>query len=120
MFMGLDAINQTLILKEIVHFELKLMQGISIIQVEHDSNNEAMFDLIPPMMSFQLVKMALCDFIDSVFDPYRSQLAKFYPMKRLISLNDINKNSSMLIRGNPAPSSSLISKIYNVLQYRMG
>ncbi len=35
----------------------------------------------------------------------------FGPMKRLISLNDINRNSLMLTRGNPAPSSSLISRI---------
>ncbi len=52
MFMGLDATNQTLILKEIAHFELKLVQGILAIQVEHDSNNEAAFDLAPHVMSF--------------------------------------------------------------------
>ncbi len=52
MFLGLDATNQILILKEIVHFGLKLVQGILAIQVEHDSNNEAAFDLAPHVMSF--------------------------------------------------------------------
>ncbi len=27
--------------------------------------------------------MALCDFIDSVFDPYRSQLTKFWPDEKI-------------------------------------
>jgi len=70
MFLGLDATDQTLILKEIAHFGLKLVQGILAIQAEHNSNNEVVLDLAPPVMSFQLVKMALSDFIDSVFDPY--------------------------------------------------
>jgi hypothetical protein len=35
-------------------------------------------DLAPHVMLFQLVEMAPCNFIDSVFDPYRSQLAKFW------------------------------------------
>ena len=35
-------------------------------------------------MMFQLVKMAPCDFIDSVFDPYRSQLAKFWPDEKIV------------------------------------
>ncbi len=78
MFLGLDAADQTSILKEIVHFGLKLMQGISTIQAEHNSNNEAALNLAPPMMPFQLVEMAPCDFIDSVLDPYRSQLVKFW------------------------------------------
>lgn len=52
MFLGLDAVDQTLILKEIAHFRLKLMQGISAIQVERNSNNEAALDLTPPVMSF--------------------------------------------------------------------
>jgi len=57
MFLGLDAVDQTSILKEIVHFRLKLVQGISAIQVERDSNNEATLDLAPPVMLFQLVEM---------------------------------------------------------------
>ncbi len=52
MFLGLDATNQTLILKEIAHFGLKLVQGILAIQVEHDSNNEAALDLTPHVMLF--------------------------------------------------------------------
>ncbi len=52
MFMGLDVANQTLILKEIAHFGLKLVQGISIIQVERDLSNEAALNLAPPVMSF--------------------------------------------------------------------
>jgi hypothetical protein len=52
MFLGLDAADQTLILKEIAHFGLKLVQGISAIQVERDSNNEAALDLAPPVMPF--------------------------------------------------------------------
>jgi hypothetical protein len=31
MFLGLDVVDQMLILKEIAHFKLKLVQGISII-----------------------------------------------------------------------------------------
>jgi len=52
MFLGLDAANQTLILKEIVHFGLKLVQGISTIQAKRDSNNEDALDLTPPVMPF--------------------------------------------------------------------
>jgi hypothetical protein len=52
MFLGLDATNQTLILKEIAHFGLKLVQGMLAIQVEHDLNNEAALDLAPHVMSF--------------------------------------------------------------------
>ncbi len=83
MFLGLDAVDQTLILKEIAHFGLKLMQGILVIQVERNSNNEATLDLAPLVMPFQLVEMALCDFIDSVLDPYQSQLAKFWPDEKI-------------------------------------
>ncbi len=79
MFLVLDAANQTSILKEIAHFELRLLQGISAIQAKRDSNNEAALDLALLVMPFQLVEMAPCDFIDSVLDPYRSQLAKFWP-----------------------------------------
>jgi hypothetical protein len=78
MFLALDAVNQMSILKEIAHFELKLVQGISAIQAEHDLNNEVALDLALPMVPFQLVEMAPCDFINSVLDPYRSQLAKFW------------------------------------------
>ena len=70
MFLGLDVVDQTLILKEIAHFGLKLVQGISAIQAERDSNNEVVPDLALLVMPFQLVEMAPCDFIDSVFDPY--------------------------------------------------
>jgi hypothetical protein len=52
MFLVLDAANQTLILKEIVHFGLKLVQGILAIQAECDSNNEAALDLALPVMPF--------------------------------------------------------------------
>jgi hypothetical protein len=52
MFLGLDAVDQTLILKEIPHFGLKLVQGISTIQAERDSNNEAALDLTLPVMLF--------------------------------------------------------------------
>jgi hypothetical protein len=63
-------------------------------------------------MPFQLVEKAPCDFIDSIFESYRNQLAKFWPDEKIISLNDINKkNSSTLTRRNPTPSSSLISMI---------
>jgi flagellar biosynthesis protein FliQ len=79
MFLGLDAADQMLILKEIAHFRLKLVQGISVIQAECDSNNEATLDFAPPVMSFHLVEMAPCNFINLVLNPYRSQLAKFWP-----------------------------------------
>jgi hypothetical protein len=69
-FKTLDAVDQTLILKEIVHFGLKPVQGISAVQAERDSNNEVVLDLALHVMSFQLVEMALCHFIDSVLDPY--------------------------------------------------
>jgi hypothetical protein len=83
MFLGLDATDQMLILKEITHCRLKLMQGISTIQAEHNSNNEAMLDFAAPVMSFHLVEMAPCNFINLVFDPYRSQLAKFWPHEKI-------------------------------------
>jgi len=83
MFMGLDAADQMLILKEIAHFILKLMQGISVVQAERNSNNEVALNLVPPMMSLQLVEMPLCDFVDSVLDSYRSQLAKFWPNEKI-------------------------------------
>ncbi len=83
MFLGLDTANQMLILKEITHFKLKLLQGISIVQAKHDSNNKVALDLAPHVISFQLVEMALCDFINSVLDPYRSQLAKFWPDEQI-------------------------------------
>jgi len=68
--LGLDAIDQTSILKEIAHFKLKLVPSISATQVERDLNNEATLDLAPLMMSFQLVEMTSCNFIDSILDPY--------------------------------------------------
>ena len=40
-------------------------------------------DLAPLVMPFQLVEMALCHFIDSVLDPYRSQSAKFWPDEKI-------------------------------------
>jgi hypothetical protein len=79
MFMGLHGADQMLILKEIAHFVLKLMQGILVVQDERNSNNEVELNLVPPMMSLQLVEMPLCDFVNSVLDSYRSQLAKFWP-----------------------------------------
>jgi hypothetical protein len=83
MFLVLDVANQMSILKEIAHFELKLVQGISAIQAERDSNNEVALDLALPMMPFQLVEMAPCDFINSVLNPYQSQLAKFWPDEKI-------------------------------------
>jgi hypothetical protein len=82
-FMGLDAADQMLILKEIAHFILKLMQGVSVVQAERNSNNELALNLVPHVMSLQLVKMPLCDFVDSVLDSYRSQLAKFWPDEKI-------------------------------------
>lgn len=67
---GLDAVDQASILKEIAHFGLKVVQGISLVQVERNSNNEARLNLAPLVMLLQLVEMALCDFIDSVLNPY--------------------------------------------------
>ena len=52
MFLGLDVVDQTLILKEIAHFGLKLVQGISAIQAERDSNNEVVPDLALLVMPF--------------------------------------------------------------------
>jgi len=78
MFLGLDAADQMLILKEIAHFRLKLVQGISTIQAERDLNNEVVFDFAPHVMPFHLVEMAPCNFINSILDLYRSQLAKFW------------------------------------------
>jgi len=81
--MGLDVADQMLILKEIAHFILKPMQGISVVQAERNSNNEVALNLVAPMMSLQLVEMPLCDFVDSVLDSYRSQLAKFWPDEKI-------------------------------------
>ena len=67
---GLDEVDQASILKEIAHFGLKVVQGISLVQVERNSNNEARLNLAPLVMLLQLVEMALCDFIDSVLNPY--------------------------------------------------
>ncbi|CAM6012093.1 unnamed protein product [Sphagnum balticum] len=75
MFLGLDVADQMSILKEIAHFGLKLLQGTLVIQAERNLNNK---DLAPLVMPYQLVEMAPCDFIDSVLNPYRSQLAKFW------------------------------------------
>jgi len=83
LFLGLDAADQTSIVKEIAHFWLKLMQGISAIQAERDSNNKATPDLALLVMPFQLVEIAPCDFIDSVLDPYQSQLAKIWPDEKI-------------------------------------
>jgi len=83
MFLGLDATDQTLILKEIAHFKLKLVQGILVIQAKRDSNNKATLDLAPPVMSFKLVEMAPCNFINSLLDPYGSQLAKLWPNEKI-------------------------------------
>ncbi len=52
MFLVLDVANQMSILKEIAHFGLKLVQGISAIQAECDSNNEAALDLALLVMPF--------------------------------------------------------------------
>jgi hypothetical protein len=59
------------------------VQGISVIQAQRDSNNEVVLDLALLVMPFQLVEMASCDFIDSILDPYRSQLAKFWPDEKI-------------------------------------
>ncbi len=83
MFLGLDAADQMLIMKEITHFKLKLVQSISAIQVECDLNNEVALDLALPVMPFQLVEMALCNFINLVLDPYQSRLAKFWPNEKI-------------------------------------
>jgi hypothetical protein len=83
MFLGFDVIGQMLILKEIAHFKLKLVQGILAIQAKRNLNNEVVLDLTPPVMPFQLVEMAPCNLIDLVFDPYRSQLAKFWPNEKI-------------------------------------
>jgi len=120
MFLGLDAVDQTSILKEIVHFGLKLVQGISAIQAKRNSNNEAALHLAPPMMSFQLVEMVPCDFIDSVLNPYQSQLAKFWPDEKIDFIERHHKNSSMLTRGNSPPSSSLINRIIQRSSIRDG
>jgi len=83
MFLGLDAADQMLILKEIAHFKLKLVQGISAIQAERDLNNEAALDFAPHVMPFHLVEMASCNFINLILDPYRSQLAKLWPDEKI-------------------------------------
>ena len=59
------------------------MQGISLVQAECNSNNEATLDLTPHVMSFQLVEMAPCDYIDLVLSPYRSQLTKFLSNEKI-------------------------------------
>jgi hypothetical protein len=59
------------------------MQGISAIQAERDSNNKTMLDLTLLVMPFQLVEIAPCDFVNSVLDPYQSQLAKIWPDEKI-------------------------------------
>jgi hypothetical protein len=50
---GLDAVDQMLILKEIVHFGLKLVQGISVVEAKRKSNDEVVLNLAPALvMSF--------------------------------------------------------------------
>jgi len=59
------------------------MQGISAIQAERDSNNKTTLDLDLLVMPFQLVEIAPCDFVNSVLDPYQSQLAKIWPDEKI-------------------------------------
>ena len=50
---GLDAVDQMSILKEIVHFGLKLVQGISVVEAKRNLNDEVVLNLAPaPVMSF--------------------------------------------------------------------
>ena len=83
MYMGLDAANQMLILKEIVHFRLKLVQSILVVHAKCNFNNEVALDLDPLVMPFQLIEMAPWDFIDLVLNSYQSELAKFWPDEKI-------------------------------------
>jgi hypothetical protein len=116
----LDAANQTSILKEIAHFGLKIMQGILVIQAEHELNNEVALDLAPLVMLFQLVEMAHTILLIWFTIHIEVNWQNFGPMRKSISLNDINKNSSVLTRGNPTPNSSLISRIMKRSSIRDG
>ena len=46
MFLGLDEVDQTSIPKEIAHFILQLVEGRSVVEVERDSNNEVVLDVV--------------------------------------------------------------------------
>ena len=103
-----------------MHFGLKLLQGISALQVERDSNNEVVHNLAPLVMSFQLVEMAPCDFIDLVLDPYQSQLAKFWPDEKIDLIERHQQELLNAYRGNSAPSFSLIKRIIQRSSIRDG
>ena len=108
---SLDAANQMLILKEIAHFRLKLVQGISTIHASATWITRLCSISLLLWCNSSLLRwhhvILLIQFLIHIEVNWQS----FGPMKRSISLNNINMNSLMLTIGNPTLSSSLISMI---------
>jgi hypothetical protein len=75
--------DQACILKEVVLFSLKLMNGVMCVQAKHDYNNLAADKIALPVMLHELVNLNQCDFIDNVLEKYQAQLVKSWPIEEI-------------------------------------
>ncbi len=64
-------------------FALKLVDGISQVQAERDSDNNVALKVAPPVMPSELVLMRSNRFNKLVLDPYRLHIAKFWTVEQI-------------------------------------
>jgi hypothetical protein len=70
--------EQSRVLREIGMFAVHLTDGLSGVQAERDGNNNSAVEESPFVMPADLVKLRTGRFIDTILDPFRSHVGRFW------------------------------------------
>ncbi|CAK9219299.1 unnamed protein product [Sphagnum troendelagicum] len=73
-WLAIDANEKTIVLQTIARFAIDLSDSIAKVEAERDSANNAAVDLVPLVMSMDLVKMRSLTFISEVIEARKAQL----------------------------------------------
>jgi hypothetical protein len=89
---ALDHDTKIHMLKEIGIFALKLVNGISQVHVERDSDNNVALKLAPSVMPSEFVMMRSNRFNKLVLDPYRPHVSKFWTVEQIDQIERDHKD----------------------------
>src|SRR5436190_13144087 len=79
------SIDQSQVFITVGNFDLQIVDGITNIQVEHDSNNHPAEDQVPSVLPHELVKVKRCDFTSIVVKHF-PRLKQFWTDEKISKL----------------------------------
>jgi hypothetical protein len=87
-FNRMDTVGKEEVVKQAALYVMRVLLGLNNVKVERDSNNNPLYNEIPPVMLAQLVSMCPGAFVKDVVNMFRAQLSHFWDEQMIDKIED--------------------------------